>query len=90
MKRASTDKLREIFNRYSSKVENGERFMTSDDFVKGFLGIYKEQSFNQVNISFYLIFFPGVFLNNLEMTFSVCLRHTRCNARNVITRAKEE
>lgn len=45
IKRASTDKLREIFARYATQQINGELFMTSEEFVRGFLG----QSYNEVS-----------------------------------------
>lgn len=50
LKRASTDKLREIFNRYASKDINGEKFMTSEDFVRKFLGLFPDSNFNDVSL----------------------------------------
>lgn len=47
IKRASTDKLREIFARYATQQINGELFMTSEDFVRGFLG----QSYNEDSVT---------------------------------------
>lgn len=49
LKRASTDKLQEIFNKYATKEEKGEKFMSSEDFVRGFLGLFPDASFNEVN-----------------------------------------
>uniref|UniRef100_A0A1Q3FF15 Putative calcium-binding mitochondrial carrier protein aralar1 n=1 Tax=Culex tarsalis TaxID=7177 RepID=A0A1Q3FF15_CULTA len=46
IKRASTDKLREIFAKYATQQINGELFMTSEDFVQGFLG----QSYNEESV----------------------------------------
>lgn len=46
IKRASTDKLREIFARYATQQINGELFMTSEEFVRGFLG----QSYNEESV----------------------------------------
>lgn len=44
IKRASTEKLREIFGKYATQQINGEPYMTSADFVRSFLG----QSYNEV------------------------------------------
>jgi solute carrier family 25 (mitochondrial aspartate/glutamate transporter), member 12/13 len=49
LKRASTEKLREIFNRYASKEIKGEKFMTSEDFVRKFLGLFPDSDFNEVS-----------------------------------------
>ncbi|XP_055608363.1 calcium-binding mitochondrial carrier protein Aralar1 isoform X2 [Uranotaenia lowii] len=46
LKRASTEKLREIFQKYATQDVNGELHMTSDDFVRGFLG----QSYNEDSV----------------------------------------
>ncbi|ETN64037.1 mitochondrial solute carrier [Anopheles darlingi] len=43
IKRAATEKLREIFNKYATQQINGELHMTSEDFVRSFLG----QSYNE-------------------------------------------
>lgn len=48
LKRASTAKLREIFNKYATKDIKGEKFMTSEDFVRGFLGLFPDKNFNEV------------------------------------------
>uniref|UniRef100_T1JI93 EF-hand domain-containing protein n=1 Tax=Strigamia maritima TaxID=126957 RepID=T1JI93_STRMM len=45
-KRAPTEKLLEIFNKYASATEDGEKYMTSNDFIRGFLGLYKEENYN--------------------------------------------
>lgn len=45
LKRGSTEKLREIFSKYATQEVNGQQFMTSGDFVRGFLG----QSYNEVS-----------------------------------------
>lgn len=49
LKRASSDKLREIFNKYATKDVKGEKFMTSEDFVRGFLGLFPDANFNEVS-----------------------------------------
>ncbi|XP_058064276.1 calcium-binding mitochondrial carrier protein Aralar1 isoform X1 [Anopheles bellator] len=49
IKRATTEKLREIFSKYATQQLNGEPHMTSEDFVRSFLGqSYNEESTNLV------------------------------------------
>lgn len=50
LKRASTDKLREIFNRYATKEINGEKYMTSEDFVRKYLGLFPDEDFNEESV----------------------------------------
>jgi solute carrier family 25 (mitochondrial aspartate/glutamate transporter), member 12/13 len=54
LKRASTEKLREIFNRYASKEINGEKYMTSEDFVRKYLGLFPDSNFNDVSFMFFI------------------------------------
>ncbi|GLH10269.1 Calcium-binding mitochondrial carrier protein Aralar1 [Gryllus bimaculatus] len=42
IKRADTDKLREIFRKYASKEEKGEKYMTALDFLQRYLGLFSE------------------------------------------------
>lgn len=49
IKRATTEKLREIFHKYASQQIQGERFMTSDDFVRGYLGLFPDASYSKVS-----------------------------------------
>ncbi|XP_066961578.1 calcium-binding mitochondrial carrier protein Aralar1 isoform X2 [Macrobrachium rosenbergii] len=46
LKRAKTENLREIFNKYASVEKNGEKFMTAKDFVREYLGLYSEPNYN--------------------------------------------
>ncbi|XP_051160959.1 calcium-binding mitochondrial carrier protein Aralar1 isoform X3 [Leptopilina boulardi] len=46
LKRANSDRLNEIFNQYATQEKNGERFMTSADFVRSYLGLYTDADFN--------------------------------------------
>lgn len=57
LRRVSTEKLREVFSRYATKDIKGEKFMTSGDFVRGFLGLFPDENFNEVkkNCSFDLV-----------------------------------
>lgn len=51
LKRASTEKLREIFNKYASKDLKGEMVMSSEDFVRGFLGLFPDENFSEVGFT---------------------------------------
>lgn len=42
LKRADTDKLHEIFLKYATVDKNGEKYITSEDFVRKFLGLFDE------------------------------------------------
>jgi solute carrier family 25 aspartate/glutamate transporter 12/13 len=53
LKRASTAKLREIFNKYATKEIKGEKYMTSEDFVRGFLGLFPDKNFNEVKMEIF-------------------------------------
>ncbi|CAH1775700.1 unnamed protein product [Owenia fusiformis] len=46
-KRAETDKLREVFNKYASVEKAGEKFMTANDFINKYIGVFKEQDHNE-------------------------------------------
>lgn len=48
IKRASTDKLREVFVKYASFEKNGERYMTNEDFIRGYLRLFPESDYNKV------------------------------------------
>lgn len=49
LKRAGTDKLREVFQKYASLQKDGEHYMTSEDFVRKFLGLFVDTAFNDVS-----------------------------------------
>ncbi|KRT85359.1 HLH domain-containing protein [Oryctes borbonicus] len=44
--RSKKDKLQEIFEKYASIEENGHKYMTPEDFVVKFLGLYEPGSSN--------------------------------------------
>ncbi|XP_075678319.1 calcium-binding mitochondrial carrier protein aralar1 isoform X1 [Dermatophagoides pteronyssinus] len=46
IKRANRDKLREIFVKFASIEKNGKRYMTKEDFIRRYLGLYTEDNFN--------------------------------------------
>lgn len=50
LKRATTERLREVFQKYATVENNGEQFMTSEDFVRKYLGLFTEIAFNEVSI----------------------------------------
>lgn len=50
LKRARTEKLLEIFNKYASKEIDGEKFMTATDFVQKYLGLFTDQHYNEESV----------------------------------------
>ncbi|XP_049820141.1 calcium-binding mitochondrial carrier protein Aralar1 isoform X5 [Aethina tumida] len=46
LKRANETQLQEIFAKYASIEKNGEKFMTAEDFVIKFLGLFDEKDYN--------------------------------------------
>ncbi|XP_063619127.1 calcium-binding mitochondrial carrier protein Aralar1 isoform X2 [Cydia splendana] len=50
LKRADTDRLHEIFLKFATVEKNGERFITSEDFVRKFLGLFDENDFNKDSV----------------------------------------
>jgi solute carrier family 25 (mitochondrial aspartate/glutamate transporter), member 12/13 len=49
LRRATTEKLRDIFNKYASAKTDKESFMTSEDFVRGYLGLFPGTEYNEVS-----------------------------------------
>ncbi|XP_063704479.1 calcium-binding mitochondrial carrier protein Aralar1 isoform X2 [Culicoides brevitarsis] len=53
IKRASTEKLREVFQKYAShKTEACEYYMTDDDFVRKYLGFFPEENYNKASVTY--------------------------------------
>uniref|UniRef100_A0A336KXR9 CSON001881 protein n=1 Tax=Culicoides sonorensis TaxID=179676 RepID=A0A336KXR9_CULSO len=53
IKRAPTEKLREIFNKYASHTtETGEKYMTDEDFVRKYLGFFPEENYNKASVTY--------------------------------------
>ncbi|XP_032596360.1 calcium-binding mitochondrial carrier protein Aralar1 isoform X2 [Drosophila grimshawi] len=50
LKRAGTDKLRDVFLKYASLQKDGDHFMTSEDFVRKFLGLFTDTAFNDESV----------------------------------------
>ncbi|CAG2169823.1 unnamed protein product, partial [Oppiella nova] len=44
--RANGDRLRDVFNKYASVERNGDQFMTPEDFLQSYLGLYNEENAN--------------------------------------------
>ncbi|XP_055301851.1 calcium-binding mitochondrial carrier protein Aralar1 isoform X1 [Sitodiplosis mosellana] len=51
IKRATTEKLREIFLKYASHQQNGEYYMTTEDFIRGYLRLFPEGNFNKDSVN---------------------------------------
>ncbi|XP_014255281.1 calcium-binding mitochondrial carrier protein Aralar1 isoform X2 [Cimex lectularius] len=49
-KRASTVKLQEIFNKHAHVKKNGELYMSSSDFIRGFLGLLSHENYNEQSL----------------------------------------
>ncbi|KAH9643319.1 hypothetical protein HF086_012989 [Spodoptera exigua] len=50
LKRADTDRLHEIFLKFATVDRNGEKFITSEDFVRKFLGLFEEDDYNAESV----------------------------------------
>ncbi|XP_064071490.1 calcium-binding mitochondrial carrier protein Aralar1 isoform X2 [Vanessa tameamea] len=50
LKRADTDRLYEIFSKYATVEKNGEKHITSEDFVRKFLGLFDEDDYNKESV----------------------------------------
>ncbi|CAL4060902.1 unnamed protein product, partial [Meganyctiphanes norvegica] len=51
LRRAKTDQLKDIFNKYASVDKEGELFMTPNDFVRKYLGLFLEPNYNPASIN---------------------------------------
>lgn len=50
LRRAKTEVLQDIFNKYASVESQGQRYMTANDFVRHYLGLYDEPNYNPKSI----------------------------------------
>ncbi|CAB3226576.1 unnamed protein product [Arctia plantaginis] len=50
LKRADTDRLHEIFLKYATAEKNGEKCITSENFVRNFLGLFNEDDYNKESV----------------------------------------
>ncbi|VDM45244.1 unnamed protein product [Toxocara canis] len=48
--RARSDALLDVFNKYASVVKGGVRYMTADDFIRRYLGLYPADNYNKETI----------------------------------------
>ncbi|CAI5444746.1 unnamed protein product [Caenorhabditis angaria] len=48
--RANPDHLRPIFERFASKTVDGKKLMTSEDFIRKYLGLYTEENYNRETV----------------------------------------
>ncbi|KAI6230392.1 Calcium-binding carrier protein Aralar1 [Aphelenchoides fujianensis] len=48
--RANFDKLREVFHAFASVERNGKHFMTDQDFVQRYLGLYTDENYNRETV----------------------------------------
>jgi solute carrier family 25 aspartate/glutamate transporter 12/13 len=47
LKRADTDQLRIIFDKYANAEVDGETYMTDEDFIVGYLKLFPEKNYNE-------------------------------------------
>ncbi|CAH2071832.1 unnamed protein product, partial [Iphiclides podalirius] len=50
LKRADTERLHDIFLKYATVEKNGEKYITSEDFVRKFLGLFDEDDYNKESV----------------------------------------
>lgn len=48
--RANPDSLRPIFERFASKVKDGKKYMTSEDFIRKYLGLFTDENYNRESV----------------------------------------
>ncbi|CAI4226539.1 unnamed protein product [Auanema sp. JU1783] len=48
--RANPEHLRPIFERFATKKKNGKLFMSSEDFIRKYLGLYTEENYNKETV----------------------------------------
>lgn len=51
LKRANATQLHEVFDRYASVEKNGEKFMTSDDFLRKYIGLFTADNYNADSVN---------------------------------------
>ncbi|XP_049886743.1 calcium-binding mitochondrial carrier protein Aralar1-like isoform X2 [Pectinophora gossypiella] len=50
LKRADTKQLHDIFLKYATVDRNGEKYITSEDFVRKYLGLFDEDDYNKESV----------------------------------------
>jgi solute carrier family 25 aspartate/glutamate transporter 12/13 len=48
--RANFDRLREVFHYYASVDKEGKHYMSENDFVRRYLGLYTEDNYNRETV----------------------------------------
>ena len=51
IKRADTEELREVFNKYATKEVGGERFMTYSDLVLDYLQLLEKDNYDEYTLN---------------------------------------
>ncbi|PVD37264.1 hypothetical protein C0Q70_04261 [Pomacea canaliculata] len=51
IKRAATEDLRQVFNKYATKTVQGEHFMTYSDFIHGYLKLLSPDNFDEYTLN---------------------------------------
>lgn len=50
VKRANSESLKEVFNRYASVEIKGENFMTPEDFIRNYIGLFPGENYNKDSV----------------------------------------
>ena len=53
IQRADLQRLKEVFTKYASVTEGGEKFLTYEDFVVRFLGLLPEDDYNKETLALF-------------------------------------
>ena len=53
IQRADLQRLKEVFSKYASVTEGGERFLTYEDFVVQFLKLLPEKNYNKETLALF-------------------------------------
>ncbi|XKL60264.1 hypothetical protein PGB90_001280 [Kerria lacca] len=53
LKRADTEKLKEIFHKYATVEKNGEKFIIAEDFIQKFLGLFTYEESNTESVKLF-------------------------------------
>ena len=73
IQRANLQRLREVFSKYASVTEGGEKFLTYEDFVVRFLGLLPEQDYNKETLALWWNLGPGQGWRRAHLLQRVCL-----------------
>lgn len=48
--RANPESLRPIFERFASRTKDGKKYMTAEDFIRRYLGLYTDENYNRESV----------------------------------------